>query len=446
MPVKIASLELENVKRVSALSLSPAPNGLTLIGGDNAQGKTSVLDAIAFALGGEKYRPSNLAKVGAVADPYIKLTLSNGLVVERKGKNAALKVTDPAGRKAGQALLDSFVAEFALDLSKFLNAKPADKAKTLLQLLGIGDKLDALQKQEDGLYNQREAEGRIADQKKKFYQEMAWHDGVPEAPLSASDLLAQSQEVMRRNAELANARQNVKALKETAEGLAKTLKTKEGRVAELEGMLTAARAEAKEAELNHLKAKKDAEDAASTPIGADESTAEVEAQIDALEETNAKVRQNLDKEKAKEDAEAARKVYDGLTADIEAVRTERKALLDSAPMPLPGLSVEKGELVFNGKAWDCMSASEQLRAGVAILRALNPECGFVLLDKLEQMDLSTLGEFGGWLESNKLQGISTRVSKGEECAIIIEDGRAVVNKMETPVEDVFATIKEEDKF
>ena len=75
-----------------------------------------------------------------------------------------------------------------------------------------------------------------------------------------------------------------------------------------------------------------------------------------------------------------------------------------------------------------MSASEQLRVATAIVRKLNPECGFVLLDKLEQMDSETLAEFGDWLEEQGLQAIATRVSSGDECQIIIEDGYSRLNQ------------------
>lgn len=47
MSMKINRLEIENVKRIKAVKLEPAQNGLTIIGGDNQQGKTSVLDSIA---------------------------------------------------------------------------------------------------------------------------------------------------------------------------------------------------------------------------------------------------------------------------------------------------------------------------------------------------------------------------------------------------------------
>ena len=107
------------------------------------------------------------------------------------------------------------------------------------------------------------------------------------------------------------------------------------------------------------------------------------------------------------------------------MRRQRRALLEGAQLPLPGLSVENGALTYNGHAWDCMSGSEQLRVATAIVRKLNPDCGFVLVDKLEQMDPETLSEFGAWLEGEGLQVIATRVSTGEECSIIIEDGMAV---------------------
>ena len=96
--------------------------------------------------------------------------------------------------------------------------------------------------------------------------------------------------------------------------------------------------------------------------------------------------------------------------------------LDGAKLPMEGLGVADGALTYHGQKWDNMSGSEQLRVATAIVRCLKPQCGFVLLDKLEQMDLGTLREFGAWLESEGLQAIATRVSTGDECSIIIEDG------------------------
>ena len=163
MSMKINRLEIENVKRIKAVKLEPAENGLTIIGGNNNQGKTSVLDSIAWALGGDRYRPSQAVREGSVIPPYLHIVMNNGLVVERKGKNSDLKVTDPSGKKAGQQLLNEFVNQLALDLPKFMEANGKEKAQILLQIIGVGDRLTQLEQEEKQLYNERLAIGRIAD-------------------------------------------------------------------------------------------------------------------------------------------------------------------------------------------------------------------------------------------------------------------------------------------
>ena len=133
MSVKIMALEAENVKRIKAVALTPSPTGLTLVGGNNNQGKTSVLDALAWALGGDRFRPDAAQRDGAVAPAHLKVRLSNGVVVERKGKNSALKVIDPNGNKGGQQLLNEFIEQFALDLPKFMQGTSKEKAEILLK-------------------------------------------------------------------------------------------------------------------------------------------------------------------------------------------------------------------------------------------------------------------------------------------------------------------------
>ena len=161
----------------------------------------------------------------------------------------------------------------------------------------------------------------------------------------------------------------------------------------------------------------------------DESTAELEANIANLEEINRKVRANLDKDKAEEDALEYRNQYRKLTEEIEETRKSKRELLDHADLPLPELSIAEGELIYKGQKWDNMSGSDHLKVSTAIVRKLNPKCGFVLLDKLEQMDMVSLKEFGEWLEQEGLQAIATRVSTGDECSIIIEDGYVVGEEM-----------------
>lgn len=407
--LKINKLEIENVKRVKAVKIEPTQNGITVIGGNNNQGKTSVLDAIAWALGGNKFRPSEPHREGSLVPPTLKITMNNGLIVERKGKNSDLKVTDPAGNKSGQTLLDSFVEELALDLPKFMNVGNKEKAQTLLQIIGVGDKLDVLEKKEKELYNRRLAIGQIADQKEKFALEMPSYIDAPKELISATDLIKQQQEILARNGE--NQR-----LRQQRDTLEKQLNFQYDEVINLEKRLAEAKEKQSILAAQYENAKKTAEQLT------DESTAELEKSIEDIEIINTKVRANFEKEKAEEDAKEYKQQYLTYTTEIEAVRESKIDLLKNANLPLPELTVEEGELIYKGQKWDNMSGSEQLKVATAIIRRLKPQCGFVLMDKLEQMDLPTLNEFGRWLESEGLQAIATRVSTGEECSIIIEDG------------------------
>lgn len=417
--IKINKLEIENVKRIKAVKIEPTKDGLTIIGGKNNQGKTSVIDSIAWALGGDRYKPSQAAREGSVIPPNLHIVMSNGLIVERKGKNSSLKVTDPNGNKGGQQLLNEFVEQLALDLPKFMESSGKEKAHTLLQIIGVGDQLAALEKEEKALYNRRLAIGQIADQKKKFADEQTYYPEAPKELVSPSELIRQQQEILARNGENQKKREQVEAIQQQVSMLREQIDEKEHQLKELKEKfehvfhdLTIAKTSAKDLQ--------------------DESTVELEESIANIEEINRKVRANMDKDKAEDDAREYKDQYNALTVEITDVRQKQIDLLKSAELPLPELSVKDGELIYKGQQWDNMSGSDRLKVSTAIVRKLNPKCGFVLLDKLEQMDTDTLNEFGHWLEQEGLQAIATRVSTGDECSIIIEDGYV---KGREPVED-----------
>lgn len=410
MSVKIAALEAENVKGIKAVALTPSPTGLTIVGGNNNQGKTSVLDALAWALGGEKFRPTAAVRDGALAPPHLKVILSNGVVVERKGKNSSLTVTDPTGQRSGQQLLNAFVEPLALDLPRFMQASDKDKADTLLNIIGVEDALTGLDREIKALYDRRTVIGQIGAQKRHAAEELTEYPDAPSEPVSAIELIQQQQEILLHNADNQRKRMKLAQLEEQEKQLGRRVQELSQELEMVEHQLTAVQ--------------QDVQDATKTVAQLqDESTAELEQSIRNVEEINRQVSANLAKSKAQDEAERYAQEYTALTEQIKAKRTARMDLLNGADLPLTGLGVEDGSLTYNGKHWQDMSGSDQLRVATAIVRRLNPDCGFVLLDKLEQMDLATLAEFGSWLQAEGLQAIATRVSTGGECQIIIEDGR-----------------------
>lgn len=480
--VKITSFEAENIKRIRAVAFTPGPKGLTVIGGNNRQGKTSVLDTIAWLLGGAKFAPSNPQNSSGCGTPFGRITLSNGITVERTGKNSALKVTDPSGKKAGQELLNEFISSFALDLPKFMHASDKEKAFILLDILGIKEKLSELEAREKTLYDERTEIGRVADSLTKHAQEMPYFFDAPKAEMSAAEIIEKQQKAVEQNNANAETRRRLESTRqkleqeknrlasfdlesakltaEYEENLRKldqdfqtSIAANEARMKELEEQIRKLQEENRALSVKTMIARNNLEN--SKKIRVEERSKErfaiengmislseeenrmtgmvdtlppyidlsiFKTDIEQLEEANAKFRANIAHDRAAAEAKEKQNEYDSHTEKIEQVRREIMGLLAGVKMPLPGLTVKDAILYYNGQRWDCMSGAEQLIVATSIVRAVKPNCGFVLMDKLEAMDLETLAEFNQWLLKEQLQVIATRVSQGDECTIIIEDG------------------------
>lgn len=429
-PVKIASFELENVKRIKAVSITPTTDGLTVIGGRNAQGKTSVLDAIAWALGGNSFKPQNPTREGSATPAKLKIELSNGLIVTRQGSSGTLKVVDPSGKKSGQTLLNSFIEQLALNLPKFMNSTDKEKAEVLLDLIGVKDQIKVLDNQIETLSDQRRPLKTDYLGKRKVAADMPYYADAPEEPVSATELIEKQQAILAKNSQNQTIRQKVvdleaqMKLKEQQEDDARE------RVKQIERDLVAANNQVstivneKFQLSNSLNSTKDIAQKL-----VDESTEDIEQKLRDIDAINEKVRANQRRADLEAEAETTEETYKAISDQIETVRKQRIALLEGANMPLEDLDVKDGYLVYKGITWSDMSSAEQLRVATAIVRALKPDCGFVLVDKLEQMDTQTLADFGTWAQSVGLQVIGTRVSTGDECSVVIEDGYA---KQDTP--------------
>jgi len=425
--VKVISLEIENVKRVQAVQIVPSANGLTVIGGNNRQGKSSCLDAICAALGGEKFSPSMPIREGEKKG-IVTVELSNGITAKRiyTPGGSRLEIIGGEG-KSGQNLLNEFISAFALDLSSFLQASDKQKATVLLEVIGVD--LQPFEEKEKKLYAERENVGRLEKKVKGHAESLPYNEDAGTEIATADSLMEQLKDIVSYNAKNRKTRQEMEDSKRRLEQLRKKGIEQQERVEELREKLAEAEKAAQTA-LDMGTALEQDIKLAQAKVGelVDQDEGDIKAKLDEIDNINIKVRQNLDRERAFSEAEGYRKEYNALTAQIEDVRRERIALLEGAKMPLAGLSVDDGKLTYNGKPWDCMSHAEQLIASTAICQQTNKNMGFVLVDKLEAMDLKTMSEYQAWLESENLQAITTRVSTGDECSLIIEDGQVVNTK------------------
>ncbi len=405
-PVKIIQLDITDFKRIKAFNITPEQVGTTVIGGKNAQGKTSVLDALEYLLGGGKHKPTSAQREGAEKPPVIAGKLSNGITVKRSGKNSALTVTDETGMKGGQTLLDELFSQLSLNITPFLESSAKKKAETLLKTIGVGDELDKIDAEEKRLSDERVIVGRESKNKQGLAESLPSFDDAPKEPVVIGELIQQQKEIVDQIYANQSVRMNRLSLASLIESYDSDIAEQERVIAQLK---------------NDRQATKDNLDATPAPPD-DQSTDEIESQIANAESLNEKYRANEAKAAARKESLAVCASYEKLTDKIESARDSRTALLDGADMPLDGLSVDAGELTYKSQKWDCMSQAEQLRVACAIAMKLKPDCGLLVLDGAEKFDVDTMKDFDKWAKVNNLQIITTRVSTGDECTIVIEDG------------------------
>lgn len=471
--MKVKRFTMENVKAVSLFDFQFPISGVTTFGGRNNQGKTTILNGMQYAAGGETFRPTNYKKDGAEGEPLLRMEFTNGIVAQRIGESADLKVFDETGKLSRQRLLDQFITKFALDLPRFLNGTDKERAEILLKALHIEDKVEALDEAIEGEYTERTIIGRLRDQKKKAGKEMPFHEEVGEKELSPSAILARMQEVNVRNAKVQAAKQELDKnnadlirLIEAGDKIAAALAKVDGetealctkvdedcatkvaaikeQIRKLEDSIASTQdfavshkaqirksADESKSALSRQKDENDkAVDSLTEKIAAAEAqdftledTTSFQKELDAIEDTNVKIRENIARAKVLQEADDQSLKYDEKTAIIEDLRKQRDALLQGAGLPYPGLSVENKVVTLNGKAWDCISESMKIRVGCAIVMRINPSCKFMLVDKLEQLDPDSLAELDQFAKDHDIQIIGTRVTTDpDDCTIIIKNG------------------------
>lgn len=407
---KLSKVSVKGFKRIKAIEVEVAPDDLTVVGGRNRQGKTSFRDAIAWCLGGDKHKPSSPRNDDSDTTE-ITIILNDGTEVSRRGKNLAMSAKDSEGRKLTQTHINEKVSPLALDLGVFMNADPKKKATILLQCLGIGDALAAADANIDALYKEREELGRDKDKAVASHAAMPEYKDAPTDRVIVSDLLIEQKRINDQNAANETQRSAYLHMKERELSLS-------AEVDRIQKQL-----EEKKAELTEMQAGIEKQKAVVETLK-DIDVSEVNNRIATAQDVNSQIEANERKAAAKIKADELTQEYKALTDAIEQARKDRVSLLDGAKLPLPGLDVNDGNLIYNGQQWDCMSDSERIQVSVAIAQAFDPDCGFANIGDIEALDVDTQNEVREWCKANGFQIVAARVSsRPEECTFIVEDGK-----------------------
>ena len=427
---KILRLSSENVKRLKVVEITPEGH-VIVVGGDNANGKTSVLDSIFYALGGKSAIPEQPVRKGE-KKAHTEIELDD-FIIRRNytaGGGTSLVITNKADDseiRSPQAMLDALVGKLSFDPLEFARGtRPEDdrrRAEVLRDLVQLD--FTALDDERQKLYDKRTAINRDADSLKSRISALPPRvEGLPDGEVSTAEILKQQEAASKVNADNAKLRQEAAHLlsaTNTAKGHIEAWKTE---VEQCEKRLADAKEKLADAVLAHDEAvqswtrKKqiadEAKDVDLTPF--QNKAAEVE-------DDNRRIRSNIERGALESKLDGISKAAEGLTQSIEALDAKKQQLISSAKFPITGLSFsDSGDVIFNGVPFSQASSAEQLRVSLAIGLALNPKLRVILIRDGSLLDDNSMKMVAEAATAADAQVWVERVGKGEECSIIIEDG------------------------
>ena len=407
--MKILKFTAENVKRLEAVEITPSGD-VQIIGGDNSNGKTSVLDAIWLALGGGD--ASKLVKTPVrQGQDSASVTLDLGeYIVTREWKNDKTKLTVAAASGAKfetpQKLLDSLLGEHTFDPLAFIRLEPKKQLETLLALVHLDINLEANKAAEKNAYDARTEVNREVDTYAK--QLGALGEEIEDAPkefLSIGDLVSNleglqlKQEAWRHRAELLD-RLDFEILE---------MQQKLNKKIEERGILL-------ENPLEFVE---------------DLAIASLKNQIDSVEETNNKIRRNNEKLALAEKWADAKSRSEKLSATLKALETEKSDALANAKFPVPGLGFTEDGVTYNDLPLADASESEKIRVSLGMAMALNPKIRVIRINDGSLLDKKNLAlitqmakekDFQIWVETIGDNGVG----------VIIEDGKVLKDYSKSP--------------
>ena len=398
---KIISLTAENVKCLKAIQITPSGDGLVVVGGNNGQGKSSILDSIAMIVGGQSEAPEVPVRRG---ESKAVIVADLGDIVVRRtytaGGTTSLTITNKADgsvKKSPQGILDALTGKLSFDPLQFTLLDPKKQRDTLA-------------------FSARTLKnGEV----KSFESRLAGQPPVPDAPAAEVDTAELLAELNQRNAHN-QAKAKLGSAVNEANNQVEQLHKDYGRLhkqiealkVELEGTLIAEDQWKQQMAIR----RKAFEDHVAQDV------TELSAQIAGASDANKKVQAAKARKETEAHLTRVRKESAELTNAIEAIDAQKLAAIAAAKFPVPGVSFDETGVLLSGLPFAQASAAQKMRVSVAIAAALNPKLRVMLVKDGSLLDEKSLALLAQLAKEMDLQVWVERVGHGAECSVIIEDG------------------------
>lgn len=437
--MKILKLSAENIQRLSAVEITPDGKAVIVIGGKNGAGKSSVLDAIAMAIGGKELIPPKPIRRGQKS-ARVSVDLGD-IVVTRTFTEAGgeLKVTNKDGARypSPQAMLDRLIGRLSFDPLEFERMGRTTEGKkqqlaTLRQLVGL-DTSD-LDFARSARYEERTGVNRAIKQLEGQLVGTPHHDDAPAEPVSIAALTAELEAADATRQSAADAVNAFHACVRDLDAARRGIAADQQRLADLRDQVAALEACILKRQVDESAAERDVEAAQGARDAANAALidpAPIRARLADADRVNGQVRANQARAAIEKNLEQQRASSQTLTAKLEEIDREKQDRIAAARFPVIGLGCDDEGVTFDGLPFEQASQALRLRVSVAIGIALNPRLKVLLVREGSSLDSESLQLLAEMAEEAQCQVWLERVAESRDgCTVLIEDGAVKQDALE----------------
>ena len=420
--MRIISLTVENFMRVEAAEIRP-DGTMVVIAGPNEAGKSALMGAIWVALGGDApempiRKGQDRARLALeVGDDEIapilveRVYTASGmrLKVSQEHDGARIKYDSP------QAMLTAMLSGIAFDPEAFSRMPAKEQAALLSSLTGLDTSdLDVEHKR---IYAERADIGRQG--------KSLGNPTLPEGPAPERvDVAALVERLRAGEAHNRAGRDESMSRIQERERITRQLE----QAGKFRREAKRLREEAEEADSVAAQMESDEQRADSAlealpALPAPFDAAPVETAIATAESRNAAVREYEATANRIAAVAALRTKYEGMTAKLAGIAEERATRIAECAMPVDGLAIEDGAVLFEGVPYSQASSARKLEIGFAIGRAQNPKLKVVRIENGSLLDSRMLAVVERECDEHGYQAWIERVADSDSgVGIYIEDG------------------------
>lgn len=421
----IISLTVENIKKIKAVTIRPSGN-VVAITGRNGQGKSTVLDAIWWALKGKDNIQTapirNGEKSGKITlelqDYIIERTFRRNELGDDYTTKISVTTKDRARMASPQAVLDGFTGMLGFDPLSFMRQTPKQQYDTLRGLCKLEVDVEELDRQYKDLFARRTDVNRDVKTCEARLANMVIPAGAPTERVDVAALVDKVEEINATNSAIAQRQRMRQTLLADNVRRGEEAKKLYARLAEIEKENKSA-AEQIGAITDYLRENKP------------QDAAFYSEKIKQAEQINSIMDLRDNRALEEKSLRAAQSKADDLTSQMQALQEQKRATIESAHLPVSGLEFGDGELLLNGVPLEQLSAAEQLKLSMDIAMAENPKLRVILLKDASLLDPQSTDYVRRRAVQEGYQVWEERVSSEGSVGFVIEDGEL---KQETEVE------------